>query len=279
MVSEYVAINRMQLNSSAPIGLFDSGFGGLTVLRELQRVLPSEHFVYLADNARFPYGTKGSATIQRYARECARFLVQQEVKLLVVACNTATALALSVLEAEFPIPVVGVVDPAARAAAALTKGCVGVLATNATVATGAYERALHLIRPELHVVSQPCPLFVPLVEAGLVTGEIVDRVVELYLAPVAQAQVDTVILGCTHYPLLRGAIQRYLGSAVRLVESSQAVAAECLQRLQQCGDVSQAAGATGTTRYFVTDEVSTFNHLATSYMGAGPICATRIELE
>jgi glutamate racemase len=269
----------MQLNSSAPIGLFDSGFGGLTVLHELQQVLPTQHFVYLADNARFPYGTKGSATIQRYARECARFLVQQGVKMLVVACNTATAMALAVLEEEFPIPVVGVVAPAARAAAASTKGCVGVLATNATVATGAYERALHALRPELRVVSQPCPLFVPLVEAGLVTGEIVDKVVELYLDPIAAAQVDTVILGCTHYPLLREAIQRYLGPAVKLVESSQAVAAECSQRLLQLGELPQAADACGVTRYFVTDDVSTFNHLATSYMGTEPIRAVRIELE
>jgi glutamate racemase len=257
-----------------PIGLFDSGLGGLTVLKELHRALPTEGYVYLGDNARFPYGTKGRDTIVRYARECAHFLLSQEVKIVIVACNTASAAALAALESELSVPVIGTVRPAVREAIACTKGGkVGVLGTNATIASGVYEHALHAADSSLQIVSQPCPLFVPLVEAGMLEGEIVDKVVELYLTPMRNAGVDSVILGCTHYPLLRDSIQKFMGPDVCIVECSRAIASDVRAML---GAESQNS-APAVTRYFVTDEVSKFNYLATAFLGGREVEAVRVE--
>jgi glutamate racemase len=256
------------------IGLFDSGLGGLTVLRELHRSLPSQSYVYLGDSARTPYGTKGKETIIRYARECAGFLLEQQIGILVVACNTASAAALSVLEAELPIPVIGTIEPAVRAALESTRGGrIGVVGTNSTVSSGVYEQALLRHDSDLTVVSQPCPLFVPLVEAGMVSGEIVDKFVEMYFAPFKESGVDTVILGCTHYPLLLESIQAYLGPKVAVVECSRAIArdVEDLLGKQSEGVVSLE------TKYFVTDEVSKFNYLATAFLGKREVQAVRIE--
>lgn len=256
------------------IGLFDSGLGGLTVLRELHRSLPSRSYVYLGDSARTPYGTKGKETIVRYARECAGFLLEQEVGVLVVACNTASAAALSVLEAELPIPVIGTIEPAVRAALESTRaGTIGVVGTNSTVSSGVYEEALLRHDSDLTVVSQACPLFVPLVEAGMVSGEIVDKFVEMYCAPLKERGVDTVILGCTHYPLLIEAIQTYFGPKVAVVECSRAIA-------QDVGELVGAESGKATvlgTKYFVTDEVSKFNYLATAFLGERDVQAVRIE--
>lgn len=260
--------------SAGPIGLFDSGLGGLTVLRELQRTLPWEQYVYLGDNARFPYGTKGVDTIIRYARECAGFLLRHEVKALIIACNTASAAALSVLEQELSIPVFGTVKPAVRAALTTTAGgSIGVLGTNSTIASNVYEAALREERAGLSIVSQACPLFVPLVEAGMVAGDIVGRIVELYLKPLKEAEVDTIILGCTHYPLLSDAISEYMGHGVQIVECAKAIADE----VQTLPIALPPQGSVGESRYFVTDEVGTFNYLATSLLNGRAVSAVRVE--
>ncbi len=260
-----------------PIGLFDSGLGGLTVLRELQRVLPQQSFAYLGDNARFPYGTKSTETIIRYARECASFLQSQEIGLLVIACNTASAAALPLLEQELSIPVIGTVGPAVREALEKThNGVVGVLGTNATVASRVYDDAIQAVSPSIQVVPHACPLFVPLVEAGMFEGEITDKVVELYLGPLRAQGVDTVILGCTHYPLLIKPIQRFLGSEVAVVECSRAIADD-VARLVGLG-MQPSPPQSAVTRYFVTDEASRFNQLAGAFLGACDVRATKVDI-
>lgn len=256
------------------IGLFDSGLGGLTVLRGMLQVLPRHRYVYLGDNARFPYGTKGTETIVRYSRECASFLLRHKIDVLIVACNTASAAALSTLETELEIPVIGTVGPAVRQALKTTQsGVIGVLGTNATVASGVYEHALYAAEPTLTVISQPCPLFVPLVEAGMLQGEIVDKVVELYLEPLRTKGVDTIILGCTHYPLLSEAIRRYVGSSVSVVECSEAIARDVKMLLGQRDE----SGNGPDIQYFVTDEVGRFNFLATAFLEGQPVSAVRID--
>ena len=265
----------MSISTTKPIGLFDSGLGGLTVLRELQIVLPEHSYTYLGDNARFPYGTKSVETIIRYSRECAQFLLKHEVGLVVVACNTASATALSILEQELPVPIIGTVGPAVREALEATRsGIIGVLGTSATIASHVYENSLRERDASIRVISQACPLFVPLVEAGMLEGEIVDKVIELYLAPLKAQQVDTVILGCTHYPLLLKAIQSYLGPDVAVVECSRAIAAD-VQRI--LANNRAPAGETTQTQYFVTDEVGQFNQLAALFLGERQVQAVRIE--
>ena len=246
-----------------PIGLFDSGLGGLTVLRELERLMPAERFVYLGDTARLPYGTKGVATITRYSSECADFLLKHHVKAIVVACNTASSVALPTLRANLPCDVIGTIDPAVSCAVAATKrGGIGIVGTDATIGSGAYERAIQSVSPAVEVVSVACPLFVPLVEQGMFDGEIVEKVVELYLSRFDLARIDTLILGCTHYPLLKGAIQRYVGSAVTLIDSGYPIALELGRMLEERDLRASAHGERGGSTFFVTDEVSRFNRLA-----------------
>lgn len=258
-----------------PIGLFDSGLGGLTVLKELRKALPNEAFVYLGDTARTPYGSKSKATIQRYSRECARFLASCEIKLLVVACNTASSLALETLKEEMDCPVIGTVEPAVRAALAhTTVGKIGVIGTDATIASGAYRFALEAARPGVEIFVKPCPLFVPLVEQGMFEGEIVDKIVELYLAPMRDAGIDSLVLGCTHYPLLSSAISKYMGPSVRIIECSKAIAEDVLSLLEESG---AAPSETPSEHYFVTDEAGRFNHLAALFLGRSSLEAIRIE--
>ena len=264
----------MPSGNPTSIGLFDSGLGGLTVLRGMLRALPGQDYFYLGDNARFPYGTKGTDTIVRYARECAQFLLSREVGVLIVACNTASAAALHVLEQELSIPVIGTVGPAVRQALARSRsGNIGVLGTNATVASGVYQHAIAAADATATVSAQACPLFVPLVEAGMLRGEIVDKVVELYLAPLKERGVDTVILGCTHYPLLLQSIQSFMGPEVCIVECSDAIAHDVVGLL---GD--RAAPITpGSVSYFVTDEVGRFNFLASAFLEGQAVNAVRID--
>ncbi len=221
-----------------PIGIFDSGIGGLTVLAALQRRLPGERFLYLGDTARLPYGTKSLATVVRYALRAADFLAHHGIKMLVVACNTASASALPELESAMTVPVIGVVEPGARAAVAGTAGKVGIIGTESTVASGAYLRAVHALRPDTEVVARACPLFVPLVEEGWFDHPVTREVARAYLEPFAGGAVDTLILGCTHYPLLRGAIAGVVGERVKLVDSAEAVAGEVVEILGRTGMAS-----------------------------------------
>lgn len=265
-----------------PIGIFDSGVGGLTVLKALRARLPAEDFLYLGDTARLPYGTKGPETVSRYAVQAAGHLVQRGIKLLVVACNTASAMALPALVTEFaPLPVIGVVEPTAAMAAALSKsGHIAVLATESTVRGGAYERAIQSLRPDAHVFSQPCSLFVALAEEGWVRGPLVESVVKEYLTPLRQEKklegLDTLVLGCTHFPLLKEAIARVAGAEVTLVDSGETVAIAVEQGL---GD-RMRTGHQGTVRYLATDGPERFARVGSLFLGEelGPSDVESVDL-
>jgi glutamate racemase len=207
---------------SNPIGVFDSGIGGLTVVSALRNLLPNESIFYLGDTARVPYGGKSAATVQRYSLEIASMLLEENAKTVVVACNTASAVALSQLTERVPVTVTGVILPGARAAIAATRtGHIGVIGTRATINSGAYERALRSLDPEIHVTARACPLLVPLIEEGWLESPITDQIIMQYLGPLVNERIDTLVLGCTHYPLLRNAIARLLGDTITLVDSAQ----------------------------------------------------------
>jgi glutamate racemase len=214
---------QSQIDETAqPIGVFDSGIGGLTVVSALREVLPNESIFYLGDTARVPYGSKSATTVQRYSLEIASILLEENAKTVVVACNTASAIALSQLIENVPVRVTGVILPGAQAAIAATRsGHVGVIGTRATINSGAYERALRSFDPDVRVTGRACPLLVPLIEEGWLNHPITDQIIMQYLEPLLQEGIDTLVLGCTHYPLLRPAIARLLGGSITLVDSAQ----------------------------------------------------------
>lgn len=232
------------------IGIFDSGIGGLTVLAALRARLPGESFIYLGDTARLPYGTKSPATIQRYALRAALALTGHDIKMLVIACNTATSAALPVVQHALTIPVVGVVDPGARTALGRSRGRVGIIGTESTIASGAYERAIHALGPDIKVIGRACPLFVPLAEEGWFDHPVTREVARIYLEPLNSAGIDTLVLGCTHYPLLRDAIAGALAPGVLLVDSAQALAEEVARLLDSSHGQSEGPGG---VRVLVTD--------------------------
>ena len=249
-----------------PIAVFDSGVGGLTVLAALRRVLPGEDLVYLGDTARVPYGTRSAQVVTRYALNNARFLGRFDPKLIVVACNTVSAVALPAMEAAVSVPVLGVVEPGARAAAAVQRGHVGVLGTAGTIRSGAYQAALARLCPGARVEARACPLFVPLAEEGWTHGDIPTAVARRYLADLSQSGVDTLLLGCTHYPLLREAISLAMGPGVALVDSAEATAASALALLRDRG-LARPDGDAGGERIFVTDLGETLGALAERFLG------------
>lgn len=205
-----------------PIGVFDSGLGGLTVVRELRRQLPGETIVYFGDIARLPYGTKSSAQIQRFSLENTAFLLGRGIKAMVVACNSSSSAAFPLLKRRFPLPMVSVIEPAVEEALRRTRNhIIGVIGTTATIESRVYEKALHKRNPQVQAVSQSCPLFVPLVEEGWFNGGVTERVIEKYLEPMAKRKIDTLILGCTHYPMLVEEIKEFLGPKVELVDSAE----------------------------------------------------------
>lgn len=242
------------------IGLFDSGIGGLTVVRELLRSAPNAGFVYLGDTARTPYGNKSHDTIIEYALDDAAYLLSQGATSIVVACNTASAHALDALKKAYPnIPIYDVIGPAVRRALAVTQGRVGMIGTRATVGSGVYENALRSARPDLHVMSVACPLFVPLVEEGWLDDPETKRIVKHYLAPLRQNQIDTLILGCTHYPLLAPIIQRYMGNRVTLIDSGVSVVSELLSALPSL--------PAGEQRFTATDVSEHTSTIASRWLG------------
>jgi len=252
---------RNEDQSRAPIGVFDSGVGGLTVFREIARALPRQSLIYLGDSARVPYGTKSPQTVQRYAHEAARYLMSRDIKMLVVACNTATAAALPSLREMLPIPVIGVVEPGARAAVEKTSGVVGVIATEGTVRSRAYTTAIHLLDPDVEVIESAAPLFVPLAEEGWANTHVAREVAEIYLEPLIDAGIDTLVLGCTHYPILRATIELVVGEAVLIVDSAETTALTVRQAL---GDL---AGVANPTRHFlVTDAEERFRRIAGEFL-------------
>ena len=252
-----------------PIGVFDSGLGGLTALRELRRLLPGEHFIYFGDTGRVPYGGKGREIIQHYARQDVAFLRSFDPKAIVIACGTVSTTALDVLQAENGIPIFGVVESDAQAAAQLTKnGRVGLIGTHASIRSGAYERALERLRPGVRVTARACPLLVPLVENGRSQpGDIVaETVAAEYLAPVKAAGVDALILGCTHYPLMKAVIGAYMGPGVALVDVGEQCARWVRRQLELDGLRNGRPGA-GRHRYYVSDSTEDFSALASVFLG------------
>lgn len=255
------------MKRSAPIGVFDSGLGGLTVLKALARRMPSEGLIYFGDTAHVPYGSKSPEAVARYSVEVARFLAAKGIKLLVVACNTSSAVALPAIRRAVKVPVLGVIEPGAIAAARATRGGrIGVIGTEATVRSDAYPRALKALGARARTVSQACPLFVPLVEEGWWGGEVTEAVVRRYTASLRRARVDTVILGCTHYPYLKPVLARVMGPRVRLIDSAEETA-----RLAQATLVEAGAAATGRARgrrdFYASDAPLRFKRLARRMLG------------
>jgi glutamate racemase len=258
------------------IGVFDSGVGGLTVVQRLLEVLPAEDLLYLGDTARHPYGTKSASTVTAYAVENTAFLVEQGAKLVVVACNSASAVALETLRSRFDVPIVGVIEPGARAAVAATRNRkVGVIGTEATIASGSYTRALRALDAGLELYTRACPLFVPLAEEGWVANEVARAAAAVYLASLRQSRIDTLILGCTHYPLLAETIGGALGPEVRLVDSAAETAVEVRATLATQG-LARGAGR-GTASFFVTDVPDRFVRIGGRFLGAAVDSAVRIE--
>lgn len=257
----------MRHDSRAAIGVFDSGVGGLTVLRALMERLPRESTLYLGDTARVPYGTKSPEVVTRYSLANARFLMERDIKLLVVACNTASSVGLDVLSRQLPVPVIGVIEPGARSAAARTRaGKVGVIGTPGTVSSGAYQRALEAAKPGVVVRARACPLFVPLAEEGWTEGEVPRLVAREYLGELAQSGVDALVLGCTHYPLLRKVIGEVMGPSVALVDSAEAVA-DAVERALAGDALLAPADHEPVHLYFVTDVPHRFLDVGTRFLG------------
>jgi glutamate racemase len=249
-----------------PIGIFDSGVGGLTVFREIARVLPHQPLIYLGDSARVPYGTKSPEIVQRYALQAANHLVQRGIGMLVVACNTATSAALPALKQALDIPVIGVIEPGARAAAERTRGRVGVIATEGTVNSRAYTRAIQAIKPSAEVIESPAPLFVALAEEGWANTHVAREVAEIYLEPLLDAGIDTLVLGCTHYPILRATIEHVVGDQVAIVDSAETTA-ECV-RESVGARASRARAGEGARPYtfLVTDAAERFRRIASEFL-------------
>jgi glutamate racemase len=257
------------------IGVFDSGVGGLTVVAALRRRLPHESILYLGDTARLPYGSKSAATVTRYTQRNIAFLVEHQVKAVVVACNTASAVALPDLA--LSVPTWGVVEPGAERAAALSRGRVGIIATAATVRSGAYAAALLRRRPDLAIASRACPLFVPLVEEGWHDDPVTEQVAARYLQPLLAGGVDTLVLGCTHYPLLLPVLERIAGPDVALIDSAEAVAAAVAAGLAERG-LAAPPGHVPTLRLCVTDASESFQTLARSILAAPDLCLEWVEV-
>ncbi|HOW64620.1 MAG TPA: glutamate racemase [Candidatus Paceibacterota bacterium] len=268
----------MTSTSRLPIGIFDSGVGGLTVVRQIHRLMPHEDVLYLGDTARVPYGTKSPTTVIRFACEDTRFLERQKIKAVVVACNTASAWSLPTLEHHFSLPIYGVVVPGAEEAVRKTRqGRIGIIGTAATIRSQAYVKAIHALKPDAQVFVQSCPLLVPLVEEGWLHHAITVAALKEYLAPLLRKKIDVLILGCTHYPLLKPAIRRLIGPGIRLVDSAETCARYVQRQL-----VLQALAAPGNQRGriqpFVTDEAEHFDKLARRFLRSPTERAWQVDL-
>ena len=251
----------------APIGIFDSGIGGLTVARAIYERLPHESTIYFGDTARVPYGPKSPDTVRRYSLEILHWLLGQGVKAVVIACNTSTAHALEALQAESPVPVIGVIEPGARAAvSAMRRGPIGVIGTTGTIASNAYARAIQAVKAGATVEQRACPLFVPLVEEGWFEHPAAELIAREYLEPLKRANVDVLVLGCTHYPLLKPLLQRTMGPDIRLIDSGEETAAAVQGALHTTG-LNAPAGATPTHRFVVSDDEARFRQVGSRFIG------------
>ena len=255
------------LKPDSAIGIFDSGIGGITVMKQIINRLPGERLIYFADSARFPYGTKSAATVTKFASSIVRFLLHKEIKMIVVACNSASALALDTIKRDFQIPMVGVIEPGAQAAVGSSKtGRVGVIGTNATIQSGAYYEAIKRIDPQIEVFQQACPIFVSMVEEGWVDKEVTRLAAREYLEPLKEKDIDVLLLGCTHYPMLRKVISEYMGPGVKLVDCGSSCAEE-IERTLSGLDLNNPSANNGSRKYFVTDMPERFKQLGEQFLG------------
>jgi glutamate racemase len=246
------------MSDSRPIGVFDSGIGGLTVVKALRELLPNEDIFYLGDTARLPYGNKSAETVERYSLELADMLIREKAKLIVVACNTVSSVAIPKLRTNVSVPVIGVIEPGAQAAIAMTRNRhVGVIGTRATIRSGAYENALRALNVHVRVSSQACPLLVPLIEEGLLDDKLTDQAIARYLDPIIADGIDTLVLGCTHYPLLARAISRAIGENVKLVDSAQNCAV-AVRNLLDRQSLRASSSAKGKLQVALTDSADNF---------------------
>lgn len=266
-------------NTELPIGIFDSGVGGLTVVRQIHQELPREDLVYLGDTARVPYGTKSPSTVIRFSCEDTQFLLQQNVKAVVVACNTASAWALPTLEKKFKVPIFGVILPGVRAALDRTRSRrVGIIGTSATIRSQAYSRALLARGEDVRVFGRACPLLVPLVEEGWIRHRVARQILDQYLSPMRRHRIDTLILGCTHYPLLKPAIRRTMGKGVALIDSAESCARDVRERLDRLRLLCANRRREGTIQPFVTDETDRFSDVARRFLGVPCEPAWKVDL-
>ena len=254
--------------NAAPVGVFDSGVGGLTVAREIMRQLPNENLVYFGDTARVPYGSKSRDNIIRYSRQIIHFLKTKGVKAIVIACNTASALALDVVREESDIPIIGVVEPGARAALQITQTKkIGVIGTEATVQSAMYGKIIKGLDPTVSVIGKACPLFVPLVEEGFAKHKVTEEIIDYYLASMKESDIDSLILGCTHYPLLRSRIRAYLGDKIQLVNPAYETAMDLKYILKESGmENAGKEGEHATYSFYVSDAADKFKQIATSFL-------------
>ena len=260
-----------------PVGIFDSGVGGLTVMKEITRLLPEEDLIYLGDTARVPYGTRSPETVIRYSLKNARFLMSEGIKILVVACNTSSAVSLELLSEQFPVPVVGVVEPGAKAAVAATSvKKVAVIGTEATINSGAYERAIKAIDNSIIVMGVPCPLFVPIIEEGWIEGDVVSLTAEKYLSSLRNNSVDSLVLGCTHYPMIKNIIKEIV--QIPLIDSAVETAKE-VARILEGENLLRVNKGTVSRKYFVTDSPGKFASTGKRFLGHNITEISRIDLD
>jgi glutamate racemase len=260
------------------IGIFDSGIGGLTVFKEIVAKLPEENIIYLGDTARVPYGIRSAETVTRYSFENTNFLLSQEIKMLVVACNTATAISLEAVKKEFPLPVIGVLEPGARAAVASTMTRrVGVIGTEATINSGAYERAIKRLASDIEVISRACPLFVQLAEEGWTDNDVAELVAGKYLSPFRGKGIDTLVLGCTHYPLLKAVISKAIGPGIMLIDSATETAKEVADVLEKLKWRGSGKGE-GVRKFYVTDTPARFEMIGKRFLGDSQLRAEQVKV-
>ncbi|MDR2043365.1 MAG: glutamate racemase [Clostridium sp.] len=274
--------SRRETPAGAPVGVFDSGVGGLTVVREIMRQIPNEKIVYFGDTARVPYGSKSEETVTRFSRQIVRFLKTHEVKTIVVACNTVSAYAMEELERETDIPLIGVVKPGARVAAEVTRnGRIGVIATEATISSRLYIRYINKLEEKVTIYQKACPLLVPLVEEGLWQDPVTDEIAGRYLSELTDSGIDTLILGCTHYPLIRAALQKIVGEGVTLVNPAYETARELKEMLRREGMLNTDPPRLGDNRYqfYVSDMAEKFKNFANSIIKYGILSAKKVNIE
>jgi len=254
-------------NKTSPIGIFDSGIGGLTVAKRIIAMLPNENIVYFGDTARVPYDTKSNETVIEYSYQDAQFLINKNVKLIIVACNTASSIAINKLKEKFNIPIIGMIEPGTHLALESTKnGRIGVIGTNATISNKAYSSELNRVEKDLKIIEKPCPLFVPIAEEGWLDHEATKLIAKEYLQDLIDFGVDTVILGCTHYPLLSGVIQEVMGDSVKLIDSGMAASLEVEDYLNGRG-VRNDSNQLGTHQFYVSDLPAKFKSVAERFLG------------